>query len=106
MVETRAPDGSTRPTHVWFAESNDELWVEAGDPSNPWFLDVQREPLVSLRSDHRSGEFLAEIHDRPDARERLRSLLRSKYGVRDWWVASIFDTSKSVAVKLVSPPSP
>ena len=101
IVETRAPDGSTRSTHVWFVEPDGELWLEAGTPSNPWYLDAQLEPLVSLTADDLYGEFLVETLEHPGARDRIRSLLRSKYGVRDWWVAVLFDTSSAIAVRLV-----
>ena len=33
--------------------------------------------------------------------ERIRSLLREKYGLRDWWIGLLFDTSSSLAVELV-----
>lgn len=37
VIETRTPDGTLRSTHVWFAELDGELWLEAGTPDNPWF---------------------------------------------------------------------
>lgn len=83
IIETRAFDGSIRSTHVWFAEPDGELWLEAGTPSNPWFLDTQREPLVSFTSEVHSGQFIAKPIDIPNAHDRIRSLLRSKYGLRD-----------------------
>ena len=100
IVETRAPDGSLRSTHVWFAESAGELWLEAGAPDHPWYRDIQREPAVVVSSSRRSGEFVARRVEEDGARERLRRLLREKYGVRDRWVALLFDTENSVAIRL------
>lgn len=33
-IETRAPSGEARTTHVWFVERDDGLWLEAGTPEN------------------------------------------------------------------------
>jgi len=101
VLETRAEDGSQRSTHVWFTEPGGELWLEAGTPENPWYLDVGREPALSFSSPTRSGEFLARPHPGEAPRQRVRSQLRKKYGLRDWWVGVLFDTSRSVAVELV-----
>ena len=103
VLETRAPDGSLRSTHVWFAEPNGELWLEAGTPKNSWYLDIQRDPHVSFSSLQRSGQYIAQRVQDPGAHGQIRSLLREKYGVRDWWIGLIFDTSRSVAVQLVRP---
>ena len=55
-----APDGSIRATHVWFAESDGELWLEAGSPENPWFDDLGRDPRLELRAEGHDGAYLAE----------------------------------------------
>jgi hypothetical protein len=100
VLETRTADGSSRSTHVWFAEPDGELWVEAGTPENAWYVDVQRDPLISFSSDERSGEYVVEQVQDPGAHEKIRALLREKYGMRDWWIGLLFDTSRSVAVRL------
>lgn len=103
VLETRAPDGSLRSTHVWFAEPNGELWLEAGTPENSWYLDVQRDPQVSFSAPNRSGRYVAQRVGDPAAHDQVRSLLREKYGMRDWWIGLLFDTSRSIAVQLISP---
>lgn len=104
VLETRAPDGSPRSTHVWFAEAGGELWLEAGAPENGWYRDVQKDPRVSFSANGRSANYVAQPHEGPDAHVEIRALLREKYGVRDGWVALLFDTSRSVAVRLVPTP--
>lgn len=104
VLESCAPDGSLRSTRVWFAEPRGELWLEAGTPENAWYLDIQRDPLVSFSSAGQSGWYTAQRVEDPGAHDEIRSLLREKYGLRDWWVALLFDTSRSVAVQLT--PSP
>ena len=101
VIETRTPDGGVRSTHVWYTEPDEELWLEAGTPDNPWFQDVHQHPVLSFRADGRSGRYVARRVDDPAGHIRIRSLIREKYGVRDRWVGLIVDTSRSVAVKLV-----
>ena len=100
VLETRAPDGSSRSTRVWFAEPEGELWLEAGTPESAWYLDVLRDPRVAFSATGRSGRYVAQRVEDPDAHDRIRSLLREKYGWRDWWIDLLFDASRSVAVRL------
>lgn len=103
IIETIAPDGSRRETHVWFVESDDELWLEAGSPKNLWYRDVERDPSLRLRADDLDRETAARPSHEPGQRERIRALLREKYGVRDWWVGLLVDSTQSVAVELIAP---
>jgi hypothetical protein len=100
VIETRAADGSTQATHVWFAAPDGELWLEAGSPENPWFADVRRDPRLSFRAEGRAGEYLGTPFQDPAACARIRALLREKYGWRDRWVGLFVDSSQSLAVRL------
>ena len=100
VVETRAPDGSTRETHVWYAEPDGELWLEAGSPENPWFADARREGRLTLRADGRKGDYAVAVFEDPEPRERIRAALRAKYGWRDRWVGLFVDQAKSLVVRL------
>jgi len=99
-VETVAADGTVRVTHVWYSETNGELWLEAGSPENGWFQDVQQNPSLTLTIDGRSVRYMARPIVDPSGHPRIRSLMREKYGFRDWWVNLIADTSSSMAVRL------
>jgi len=101
IVETRKPDGSVRSTHVWFVERGGDLWLEAGAPENPWFLDAQRDPRLGFRAEHTSGQFVAEPADDPTRHREIRALLRAKYGWRDRWVGMLVDSTQSRAVRLI-----
>jgi hypothetical protein len=101
VLETRRPDGSIRSTHVWYATHNGEVWLEAGTPENAWFQDVGGSPRVLLRIDGCSTEYFAKPVQESSGHTTIRSLLRKKYGARDWWVGLLFDTSRSVAVQLL-----
>jgi hypothetical protein len=101
IIQTVAPDGSLRETHVWFVEADGELWLEAGTPTNPWYLDIQQNPSLKLRADDLVRNAIARLSSATGAHERIRSLLRQKYGLRDWWVGLLVDSSRSVAVELI-----
>ena len=100
VVATEAPDGSTRETHVWWVEDEGALWLEAGTPENPWFEDVRARPELHLVAEGATGRYRAVPVPGPEARSRLRSRLRARYGWRDVWVGWLFDVSRSVAVRL------
>ncbi len=101
VIETRTPDGAVRSTHVWYAEPNEELWLEAGTPENPWFQDVKRNPILTFNIDGRSTRYVARSAGDPSGHTRIRSLIREKYGFRDRWVGLVVNTSRSVAVQLL-----
>jgi hypothetical protein len=109
ILETEMADGTQRRTHVWFAQPDGEFWVEAGTPENGWYVDVQERPVLTLsipspdeQGNELSGSYLAEPIVGSPAHERIRQLLREKYGFRDWWIGVVFDTTQSVAVRLVT----
>ncbi|MCG8589126.1 MAG: hypothetical protein MJE66_07525 [Proteobacteria bacterium] len=104
VVVTRASDGSPRSTHVWYAELDGELWLEAGAPENGWFQDIQRHATLALKRDGVEAEF--EAVPVPGAGDRVRRALRDKYGVRDRIVGLWVDSSRSVAVRLQPRPGP
>jgi hypothetical protein len=101
VVDTRAPDGARRSTHVWYVERDSELWLEAGSPENAWFQDVQRDPLLVFRAEGASARYVARPVSDPDAQQQVRALLREKYGFRDRWVGLFVAASGSVAVRLL-----
>lgn len=105
ILQTRRPDGSPRSTHVWYVTRDGELWLEAGAPGNAWFQDVRADPRVSLEIDGRVSTYRADPIPGEPGHAEIRSLMREKYGLRDRWVGGLFDTSRSVAVRLLpSPP--
>jgi hypothetical protein len=105
VVDTRAPDGSTRSTHVWYVEPDGQLWLEAGTPDNSWYRDVLRDSTLEFHAEGRSQSYRAEPVLDSAAQARVRSLIREKYGYRDWWVGRFIDSSGSIAVRL-EPVSP
>jgi hypothetical protein len=100
ILETQAPDGSERTTHVWYAEDDGEVWIEAATPRRAFLHDLRRAPEVTLVRDGEPSAYHAEIRESAADHARIRGLLRDKYGLRDWYVGLLQDTSRSVAVVL------
>ena len=46
------------------------------------------------------GDYAYQIHDSVAAHDRIRRLMREKYGWRDWWISAVFDTSGSQMVEI------
>ena len=108
VLHTRQPDGEERRTRVWFAENDGALWVEAATASRPFYLDLAAQPdlMIEIRASPLSPRTTmlrgqAELVPEPGGHERVRSLLRVKYGWADAWVALLQDTSASRAVRVV-----
>jgi hypothetical protein len=101
VIETTTPEGEVRSTHVWYARDDTGLWLEAGTPTNGWFVDVGQNPIVTLVLPESSERYRAVAAEGDAAHARLRALLREKYGFRDWWVGSLLvDSADSIAVRL------
>lgn len=105
VVQTRRADGTHRSTHVWYVEPDGELWLEAGSPRNGWFVDAEQHPELRLVIDGSSRAYAARPLADPAGHDRIRELIRAKYGFRDVWVNLIVDTSRSVAVRLEASPA-
>ena len=76
-------------------------WLEAGTPTNGWFVDVGQNPIVTLVLPESSERYRAVVAEGDAAHAHLRALLREKYGFRDWWVGSLLvDSADSIAVRL------
>ncbi len=101
VIRTTAAEGTARLTRVWVAPQGDELWLEAATPERPWYRDVLVSPRVALRRNGHFQAFRAEVVPNPQGHERIRSLLRQKYGLADVWVGFLQDTSRSIAVRLL-----
>jgi hypothetical protein len=100
VLRTSTAGGTARETHVWYTEHEGSVWVEAATPERPFLMDIRRTPEVLLSAGKDASRYRAEILDSPAAHDSIRALLRAKYGLRDWWVGFLQDTSRSVVVSL------
>jgi len=102
-IETHRADGSVRSTHVWWIEWNGQLWLEAGSPTNGWFVDVEKRPEITVRWEEGPREYVALPAPGDAVHGWIRALIREKYGFRDWWINRIVDTTESIGVRLMLP---
>lgn len=100
IAETHPPGREPRRTHVWYVETGDAIWLEAGRPENPWYLDIQTNPRLTLETDAGRREFDAATVAGREAHAHVRGLLREKYGLRDRILGLVIDVSPSIAVRL------
>ena len=105
VLSTRAQDGSTRQTRVWVADADGAAWIESANSERELYADIRRSPAVSLYRDGKSHLYLARSFADAEGNQRIRSLLREKYGWADRWLQQLVDTSKSIAVRLDPPPN-
>lgn len=103
VLTTRMQDGGLRNTRVWVADAEGASWVEAATPEREFYADIQRNPTVSLERNGESRPYIAKTFAGPEGHEKIRSLLREKYGWADWWLQQVVDTSHSIAVRLDPP---
>ena len=102
-LHTVAPDGTARATRVWIAEEDGAWWVEVADPQRPFFADLRAgSPLVVERAGARLP-CRVEFAPQPAGHDRIRRLLRQRYGWKDIWIGLIADTSQSSALELHCP---
>ncbi len=108
VLETRSPEGETHRTRVWFAEHEGSLWIESATSARPFYLDLQARPELVVETMgppwSRNPKILrgrAELVPEPGGHDRIRALLREKYGWADVWIALLQDTSGSRAVRVV-----
>ncbi len=100
IVETVRPDASLRRTHLWFVRDGEDVLFEAGSPTNGWYVDIRG--TKHLRIVEPAGiarECVPEVLANPDGHAGIRERLRAHYGWRDVWIALLFDTSRSLAVR-------
>lgn len=101
VVETHGSHGDVRSTHVWYVEHEGELWLEAGTRDNGWFVDLLVDPDLDFRWPAGSGHYRAHPVENPVVQQRIRDLMRAKYGWRDDWVGLLLvDHHESVPVRL------
>jgi hypothetical protein len=99
-LHTLAPGGSPHATSVWIADAEGAAWVEAATPERPFVRDILANPRVEVERDGGRRTLTAEVVPNPEGHERVRELLRARYGPADAWIGLLQDTSRSIAIRL------
>jgi len=101
IVETF--DGSLqqpRYTHIWFVENKGTIYLEAGHPQNPWIVDLANGHTLGIQGANLDGWYAFNLDISDEGHQQIRTLMRAKYGWRDWWIGLLFDTSQSQLITL------
>jgi hypothetical protein len=99
VLRTRDAQG-VHETRVWIADEGPFAWLEAATPEREWYLRLLADPHGEIVRSGQAHAFRAVPEPGQGGHEKIRRLLRAKYGLRDWWVGLLQDTSRSVAVRL------
>ncbi len=104
VIHTVSAEGSPRATRVWIADEGTVSWIEAATPERPFYQDILTHPRVELDRNGQRSHYVAEAIPNPDGHHRIRQLLRAKYGLADYWIGLLQDTSRSQAMRLQRSP--
>jgi len=100
VVLRTGSDTDPRETRTWIAEADGAWWIEAANESRAFFRDVGANGRVGVRRGDRWHRCNATIVPEPGGHDRIRRLLRDRYGWRDRWIGCIADTHASRAIRL------
>jgi len=101
VLRTFAPGKDVLESRVWVADEAGAIWIEIANPEKEPYRRIVADPHVELVRDGQSERYRAAVDRSPAAHAHVRSLLARKYGLADWWIGLLVDTSHSVAVRLV-----
>jgi hypothetical protein len=100
VVETTGGDGAMHRTRTWVADDADGTWIEAANPERPFVADLGRSTTLVLERGGVRRSCRAEVVPNPAGHERVRRLLRDRYGWADCWIGMVADTHASLAVRV------
>ncbi len=100
VIRTHRDDGGIRETRIWIADAEGAWWLEAASPESEWYRDILADPRVEVIRGGRTVPLLATPLPGEEGHEKIRRLLRQKYGLADLWIAMIQDGSASVLVSV------
>src|SRR5262245_48914136 len=99
-VETFAKNGQAIPTRLWVVDAAGHPWLRASVDGSEWLRRLEAQPRVIMHRVTDVREFTA-VPVRDDAAvDKVETLMRSKYGLRDWILSWIRPEGHSVAIRL------
>ena len=100
VVRSFAPDGTVSETRTWVADEGGFVWIEAANPRRRFYRDVVATGKVELRRGGGVVRYDAAVMPNPEGHRHIRRLLAEKYGLADWWIGLLADTSSSLEIRL------
>ncbi len=102
VVHTTAPDGHARTTRTWIADADGAAWIEAANPEREFYRSIAANPDVDVDRQGVTRRYHAVVQPNPEGHRRIRQLLAEKYGLADWWIGLLTDTSRSLGIRLTA----
>jgi hypothetical protein len=101
VLRTYDADGAAHESRVWLAsDESGVLWIEAANPERSWYRELQLRPEVELVRNGIQERKRAVPVPGPEGHATVRRPLAARYGLRDWWIGLLADTSRSVGIRL------
>lgn len=104
VLRTRDPLGIWHESRTWVADYGGYAWIEAASEERNFYRHIVENPQVELVRHGQTGAYRAVAIETPEGHELIRRLLARKYGLADWWIGLLTDTSRSVAIRLEAAP--
>jgi hypothetical protein len=101
VLRTFGPAGDAHASRLWVVDDAGETWVEVAADGKEFYRRLTANPEVELERSGRTARYRAMPDPSRAAHDRVRALLARKYGLADWWIGVLVDTSQSIAVRLV-----
>lgn len=100
IVHTTDPDGRPRTTRTWIADDHGAAWIEAANPEREFYHSIVANPEIEVERHGVMRRYHAVPLPNPGGHQLIRRLLADKYGIADWWIGLLADTSRSVGIRL------
>jgi len=100
VVHTTDADGHPRTTRTWIADYDGAAWIEAANPEREFYRSIVANPEIEVERHGARRRYRAVPLPNPDGHRLIRRLLAQTYGVADWWIGLLADTSRSLAIRL------
>ena len=101
VLRTFGPQGDVHESRLWVADDATGTWIEVADEHKEFYGRMLRNPDVEVVRGGEARRYRALPDPTREGHDRIRALLAQKYGIADWWIGVLVDTSSSIAVRLV-----
>jgi|GEM_PF-788500 len=98
VLSTQGSGDEPEETRLWVVDLDGFQYLRAGQPRSGWFERLQATPRVGVeRGDVRMAY---DAIPRPELRDQVNDLMRSKYGWADEFVGKLFGRDDATPVRL------
>ena len=100
VIKNRAPSGETETTRIWIVDGPDgAAWIRAADDKR-WAELTRQVDRVEIRRNGSWQSYLVQEIPGELARTRVNTAMRAKYGLADWMIEQMRDTSRAIPFRV------